>query len=73
MGDLDHVASLRNRREFQNVRDSELRGTVLGIFFQEIGEYRARFRSVFLEETLLIFLDAVRRSRRVRSGPLKAR
>src|SRR6478672_4445809 len=60
LGDLDNVAAIRNRRNLQNIGDDELCGAVLGVFLQEIGEYRTGFRSVFFEETLLIFLNSIR-------------
>jgi hypothetical protein len=31
--DLDHIPSLRNRRDFEDVGNNELRGPMLGVFF----------------------------------------
>src|SRR4051794_26547660 len=53
-GDVDDVAVLVDRRDFQRVGDDELRRAVLGILLQQFIEDHTRLRRVLVKEILLV-------------------
>ena len=75
LGDLDHVAVLRDRRNLEHVGQHELRRAVLGVLLEQLvrAPRAPRVRNCSKNVLLLFLTRASARSRRVRSGALKAR
>ena len=71
--DFAELAMVRDRRNLEDVRQDELRVAMFRIFFEQLVEHLARFGAYLSKKSLRSALSRCARSRRVRSGALKAR